>query len=134
MWDQIDRADYLGEDPQIPLSPSPKSAINASKHEIGTADEESPDEDEGEGDDGEEDESDEDEDDSSENSTPDTYPCPLRSLFALHDRYEEQRLAVWTSLPTESRVGMGTYMRGEEGRVGEVWDGAGMILLLDYDS
>ena len=61
------------------------------------------------------------------------YACPLRTLFRLHDRYEEQRLAIWLSLPTGRRGGMGTYMRGEEGKVGEAWDALGLLLLLDHD-
>lgn len=70
---------------------------------------------------------------SEDDETVDAYPCPLRTLFRLHDRYEEQRLAIWLSLPQDKRSGMGTYMRGEEGKVGEAWDALGLLLLLDYD-
>jgi hypothetical protein len=72
------------------------------------------------------------EDDADEDGQ-ETYPCPLRTLFRLHDRYEEQRLAVWLGLPSDTRPGMGTYLRGGAGRVGEAWDGLGVLLLLDYD-
>jgi len=61
------------------------------------------------------------------------YPCPLRALFRLHDQYEEQRLAVWLTLPASTRLGMGTYMRGEQGAMGEAWDALGLLLLLDHD-
>jgi len=69
---------------------------------------------------------------SDEGDTVDSYPCPLRALFRLHDRYEEQRLAVWLTLPTSTRQGMGTYMRGPEGKMGEAWDALGLLLLLDH--
>lgn len=66
---------------------------------------------------------------SSSDSVSDGSLTPLQSLFRLQDRYEEQRLAVWLSLPTTTRGGMGRYIRGENGRVGEVWDGLGVNLV-----
>ncbi|KAK4688055.1 hypothetical protein P7C73_g2051, partial [Tremellales sp. Uapishka_1] len=62
------------------------------------------------------------------------HACPLRTLFRLHDRYEEQRLAIWLSLPQEQRGKMTAFMRGEDGRVGEAWDEFGAVALVDYDS
>lgn len=62
-----------------------------------------------------------------------SHPCPLRTLFRLHDRYEEQRLAVWMSLPAEARGKMTPYMRGVDGRVGTAWDAMGLRLLMEYD-
>lgn len=88
------------------------------------------------------DESDDDSVDSSdsEEEVDETYPCPLRSLLRLHDRYEEQRLAVWLSLPVSTRGSMGAYMRGleideenNEENVGRKWDEVGLLLLLDHD-
>ncbi|WVQ93718.1 hypothetical protein IAU59_000795 [Kwoniella sp. CBS 9459] len=82
---------------------------------------------------------DSDEEDSSEDESTDaggtSYACPLRTLFRLHDRYEEQRLAVWLHLPSNKREKMGFFMRGEEGgRVGSAWDGFGLALMMEYDS
>jgi hypothetical protein len=68
-----------------------------------------------------------------EDEEQEAYPCPLRTLFRLHDRYEEQRLAVWLSLPNRGRVGMGTYLRGIDGKVGDAWDVTGLSLMVDYD-
>jgi hypothetical protein len=87
------------------------------------------------------DESDDDSDESSDSEEEvETYPCPLRSLLRLHDRYEEQRLAVWLSLPVSTRGSMGAYMRGldideenNEENVGRKWDEVGLLLLLDHD-
>nr|XP_019048952.1 hypothetical protein I302_02732 [Kwoniella bestiolae CBS 10118]OCF27882.1 hypothetical protein I302_02732 [Kwoniella bestiolae CBS 10118] len=62
-----------------------------------------------------------------------THPCPLRTLFRLHDRYEEQRLAVWLHLPSAQRGKMGWFMRGHEGRVGSSWDGFGLAAMMEYD-
>lgn len=56
--------------------------------------------------------------------------CPLRTLFALHDRYEEQRLAIWLTLPTPKRGKMTAFMRGgKDGEVGRAWDGLGMSVM-----
>ncbi|OCF36212.1 hypothetical protein I316_02085 [Kwoniella heveanensis BCC8398] len=59
---------------------------------------------------------------------------PLKALFRLHDRYEEQRLAVWLHLPASKREKMGYFMCGLERRVGSAWDGFGLALLMVYDS
>lgn len=59
------------------------------------------------------------------------YRCPLRTLFALHDRYEEQRLAIWLTLPASRRGKMSAFMRGgKDGAVGRAWDGLGMNVIL----
>jgi hypothetical protein len=81
---------------------------------------------------------------------------PLRTVFRLQDRYEELRLAVWLSLPPDSRGKMSAYMRGAptqpqmlrikgpdmggakfkemmNGRIGEAWDRLGMALLKKFD-
>ncbi|WVF66087.1 hypothetical protein IAT40_000826 [Kwoniella sp. CBS 6097] len=84
-------------------------------------------------------EDDEDEEESSEDGTSDevggaSYACPMRTLFRLHDRYEEQRLAVWLYLPANKREKMGFFMRGAEGKVGSAWDGFGLALMMEYDS
>lgn len=56
--------------------------------------------------------------------------CPLRTLFALHDRYEEQRLAIWLTLPAPKRGKMTAFMRGgKDGEVGRAWDGLGMSVM-----
>ena len=83
-------------------------------------------------------------------------PTPLRAIFRLQDRYEELRLAVWLSLPPDSRGKMSAYMRGAptptqmlrvkgpnmgaakfkemmNGRIGEAWDRLGMALLKKLD-
>lgn len=75
-----------------------------------------------------EDEGNRDEDKQDEGSS---YRCPLRTFFALHDRYEEQSLAIWLTLPT-SRLGkMSAFMRGgKDGAVGRAWDGLGMNVIL----
>ncbi|WVN87124.1 uncharacterized protein L203_102300 [Cryptococcus depauperatus CBS 7841] len=62
-----------------------------------------------------------------------THRSPLRTLFSLHDRFEEQRLAVWLSLPTTQRGKTTTWMRGEDGRVGEAWDTFGVRLIMEFD-
>ncbi|KAK8861740.1 hypothetical protein IAR55_002563 [Kwoniella newhampshirensis] len=54
---------------------------------------------------------------------------PLQYIFRLHDRYEEQRLAIWLSLPSSSRGKMAKFMRGENERVGNAWDALGLELL-----
>jgi hypothetical protein len=119
--DKVERSDRFGEEEggSVPVSPvrSTKSGRDDEGDERG-------------------DESgsvDEEEDEEEDDEQVDTYPCPLRSVFRLHDRFEEQRLAVWLSLPAATRPGMGTFMRGEEGKVGEAWDGLGLLLQLDYD-
>ncbi|WVQ78631.1 hypothetical protein IAT38_000718 [Cryptococcus sp. DSM 104549] len=61
------------------------------------------------------------------------HACPLRTLFRLIDRYEEQRLAVWLSLPAAKRGKMTAFMQGEEGRVGMAWDGFGLRAMMEYD-
>ena len=81
---------------------------------------------------------------------------PLRAIFRLQDRYEELRLAVWLSLPPDSRGKMSAYMRGAptqtqmlkihgpdmgdakfkekiNGRIGEAWDKFGLALLKKFD-
>lgn len=81
---------------------------------------------------------------------------PLRAIFRLQDRYEELRLAVWLSLPPDSRGKMSAYMRGAptptqmvrvkgpnmgaakfkemmNGRIGEAWDRLGLALLKKFD-
>jgi hypothetical protein len=81
---------------------------------------------------------------------------PLRAIFRLQDRYEELRLAVWLSLPPDSRGKMSAYMRGAptqtqmlkihgpdmgdakfkekiNGRIGEAWDRFGLALLKKFD-
>ncbi|OWZ26659.1 hypothetical protein C347_00065 [Cryptococcus neoformans AD2-60a] len=69
----------------------------------------------------------EDENDEDEGSS---YRCPLRTLFALHDRYEEQRLAIWLTLPTPKRGKMTAFMRGgKDEEVGRAWDGLGMSVM-----
>ncbi|WWC58325.1 uncharacterized protein I303_100865 [Kwoniella dejecticola CBS 10117] len=62
------------------------------------------------------------------------HPCPLRTIFRLQDRYEEQRLAVWLHLPSAKRGKMGWFMRGEDGRVGAIWDAFGLAALMQFDS
>ncbi|ORX35342.1 hypothetical protein BD324DRAFT_632475 [Kockovaella imperatae] len=119
--DRVNKADYLGQDPRrIPLPPSPRSPNANTVVPLPAAQVE--------------DASDSDDSEVESDDALDTYPCPLRALFGLHDRYEEQRLAVWLTLPGDRRTGMGTYMRGEEGQIGEAWDAAGVIMLLDYDN
>jgi len=109
-------------------------------------------------------ESDEDDDSGSESdsgsdldpSSSQAGATPLRALFRLQDRYEELRLAVWLSLPPDSRGKMSAYMRGAptqiqmlrikgpdmgdfkfkeimNGRIGEAWDRFGMALLKEFD-
>jgi hypothetical protein len=100
-------------------------------------------------------EEDSDSDDEDPSST-DAGSTPLRTIFRLQDRYEELRLAVWLSLPPDSRGKMSAYMRGiptmnqvmamkdsdmeEEdfkdkikGRIGEAWDRLGLALLKRCD-
>lgn len=115
--DKVERQDWLGVEPHAThhTSGSPKAGKKPSSHSGSDTDLTDT------------------ETESEDDDTVDTYPCPLRGLFRLHDRYEEQRLAVWLSLAQDRRRGMGTYMRGEEGKVGEAWDGLGLLLLLDYD-
>lgn len=74
---------------------------------------------------------DEDEDDLS-------HPCPLRTLFRLHDQYQEQRVGIWDRLPLVNasgrrRCSQMEYMRGENGAVGEQWDRLGMGLMKVFD-
>lgn len=57
-----------------------------------------------------------------------SYPSPLRTLFRLYDRYEEQRIAVWMSL-SEGRPKMTQFVRGTDGHVGDRWDELGALLL-----
>ena len=71
---------------------------------------------------------------SSDQDMVDLYPsCPLSTLFRLCERFEEMRLAVWLVLPVKHRGLMWVFMRGEEGRVGDVWDQLGQRLLMDMD-
>ncbi|KAE8539137.1 hypothetical protein D1P53_004226 [Cryptococcus gattii VGV] len=63
-----------------------------------------------------------------------SFRCPLRTLVALHDRYEEQRLAIWLTLPTSGRGKMSAFIRGgKDGAVGRAWDGLGMNIILKID-
>ncbi|WRT63904.1 uncharacterized protein IL334_000830 [Kwoniella shivajii] len=62
------------------------------------------------------------------------HPCPLRTIFRLHDRYEEQRLAIWLNLPSSERCKMGWFMRGEDGKVGSTWDAFGLAVMMEYDT
>jgi hypothetical protein len=96
------------------------------------------------------------ESDADSDSPGDTGPTPLRAIFRLQDRYEELRLAVWLSLPPDSRGKMSAYMRGIptmnqvkatkesrmddevfkdkiKGRIGEAWDRLGLALLKRFD-
>ncbi|WWC66742.1 uncharacterized protein I206_100647 [Kwoniella pini CBS 10737] len=63
-----------------------------------------------------------------------SHACPLRTIFRLHDRYEEQRLAIWLQLPAAKRGKMGWFIRGEDGRVGLSWDAFGLAAMMAYDS
>lgn len=73
--------------------------------------------------------------DSSDGSEDDrSHSCPLRTLFRLYDRFEEQRLAVWLTLPTSTRGKMGWYLRGTDGSVGSAWDALGQRLLTTMDA
>lgn len=94
--------------------------------------------------------------DDEDSSSVDVGSTPLRTIFRLQDRYEELRLAVWLSLPPDSRGKMSAYMRGiptmvqvmamkesgmeeEEfkdkikGRIGEAWDRFALALLKRVD-
>ncbi|KAL7424648.1 hypothetical protein Q5752_000332 [Cryptotrichosporon argae] len=75
-----------------------------------------------------------DEEEEDEDADGPTHPCPLRTLFELHDRFEEQRLAVWMALPADTREKMGVFMRGTDGVVGAKWDELGLGLVQDFDS
>ena len=119
--DAVTRTDWLGDEETLSIPASPAKSAKLAE-----------DKDRAESDDETEDETDE-EDDDNDSDEVDTHPCPLRSVFRLHDRYEEQRLAVWLSLPAATRPGMGTYMRGDDGAVGEVWDDLGLWLQRSYD-
>ena len=114
--DRVEREDWLGKD-------EPSSKRSPSEDDAG-----------GDGADGDDDSEEDWDKETTFDGADETYPCPLRTLFRLHDRFEEQRLAVWLALPLSSRGGMGNYMRGEEGAIGEAWDALGLLLLLYYDS
>ena len=126
--DRVDKPDWLGADPLVELAKattyvSPKMELAVLKN--GLKEEKKVEE--------SKDELESDTESETSSSPDEAYPCPLRTLFRLHDRYEEQRLAVWLALPPTTRDGMGTYMRGEGGMVGDAWDSIGLLLLLDYD-
>ena len=141
LTDTPQRADWLGSPPasHVPRTPATKTPGSASE-----ADEES------ESERGFETDSDLDP------SSSQAGPTPLRAIFRLQDRYEELRLAVWLSLPPDSRGKMSAYMRGAptptqmlrvkgpnmgaakfkemmNGRIGEAWDRLGMALLKKFD-
>lgn len=134
------RADWLGTSASFnePRTPTPKTP--------GSASEES-----------EDSESESDSDSDLDPSSSQAGSTPLRAIFRLQDRYEELRLAVWLSLPPDSRGKMSAYMRGAptptqmlrvrgpnmgaakfkemmNGRIGEAWDRLGMALLKKFDS
>jgi hypothetical protein len=119
---QIDRSDWLDG----PTSPNPLGSTSRSRPpRTDTAASES---------DASASSSSSSESDSDESEDDLSHSCPLRTLFRLHDRYEEQRLAVWLSLPNDQRGKMGAYMRGAEGRVGSAWDAVGLRLLIEFDA
>jgi hypothetical protein len=135
------RADWLGTSPSynVPRTPTPKTPGSASEHSNES-----------------ESESDSDPESDLDPSSSQAGSTPLRAIFRLQDRYEELRLAVWLSLPPDSRGKMSAYMRGAptptqmlrvkgpnmgaakfkemmNGRIGEAWDRLGMALLKKFD-
>ncbi|KAK6905418.1 hypothetical protein I203_106247 [Kwoniella mangroviensis CBS 8507] len=122
----IEAVDWLGQDGII--QPDKQEATRRSKSPSRDVTGGSDSEDEDESDLGSESEI------SEESAFGTTHPCPLRSIFRLHDRYEEQRLAVWLHLPSAKRGKMGRFMRGLEGRVGSSWDNFGLAAMVEYDS
>ncbi|KAI9632842.1 uncharacterized protein MKK02DRAFT_41153 [Dioszegia hungarica] len=119
---RIDRSDWLDD----PSPPDPRGSVSPYEPpRTDTAESES---------DGSASPSSSSESDSDESEDDLSHSCPLRTLFRLHDRYEEQRLAVWLSLQNEQRGKMGAYMRGVEGRVGSAWDAVGLRLLMEFDA
>jgi hypothetical protein len=143
LTDTPQRADWLGtaSASNVPRTPTPKTPGSASE-----------DDDENES----ESESDSDSDSDLDPSSSQAGSTPLRAIFRLQDRYEELRLAVWLSLPPDSRGKMSAYMRGAptptqmvrvkgpnmgaakfkemmNGRIGEAWDRLGMALLKKFD-
>ncbi len=129
LTEKLDRSDWLVESqPVIVLDSSSGDSLNIPKH--GNDSKASLNND-----------SDSDTDSDDDESTPssseeeegrDSQPCPLRTLFRLHDRYEEQRLAIWLTLGT-GREKMNAFMRGEGGRIGQAWDAMGLGLMIDFD-
>ncbi|TYJ52068.1 hypothetical protein B9479_007325 [Cryptococcus floricola] len=129
----VQAIDWFGQDIEanptpenVPLPPSP-TASSHSRDADTKADIDPPSDSSS---DSEFNEDDDDENDPSDNSS---HKCPLRSLFALHDRYEEQRLAVWLTLSVGRRGKMTAWMRGEGGKVGEKWDAFGVRVIRDFD-
>lgn len=59
-------------------------------------------------------------------------PTPLRTLFTLHDQYEEQRVGVWMQLAPDLRPKMGAFLRGADGHLRQQWYEFGAALLLDF--
>jgi hypothetical protein len=141
LTDTPQRADWLGTtpSPNLPRTPTPKTPCSTSED-----DNES------------EPESESDSDSDLDPSSSQAGSTPLRAIFRLQDRYEELRLAVWLSLPPDSRGKMSAYMRGAptpsqmlrvkgpdmgaakfkemmNGRIGEAWDRLGMALLKKFD-
>ncbi|RXK38070.1 hypothetical protein M231_04629 [Tremella mesenterica] len=81
-----------------------------------------------------EDDEDDEEDEDDKEGNIDLFPsCPLRTLFRLHDRFEEMRLATWTELPPNKRGTSWAFMRGDLGKTGVAWDKLGMRILMDLD-
>jgi len=141
LTDTPQRADWLGTSlsSNDPRTPTPKTPGSASAEDEDT-----------------ESESESDSDSDLDPSSSQAGSTPLRAIFRLQDRYEELRLAVWLSLPPDSRGKMSAYMRGApnptqmlrvkgpnmgaakfkemmNGRIGEAWDRLGMALLKKFD-
>jgi hypothetical protein len=141
LTDTPQRAEWLGTipSPNLPRTPTPKTPGSASEDSNES-----------------ESESDSDSDSDLDPSSSQAGSTPLRAIFRLQDRYEELRLAVWLSLPPDSRGKMSAYMRGAptstqmlrvkgpnmgaakfkemmNGRIGEAWDRLGMALLKKFD-
>ena len=139
LTDTPQRADWLGTSlsSNEPMTPTPKTPRSASQESEDT-------------------ESESDSDSDLDPSSSQAGLTPLRAIVRLQDRYEELRLAVWLSLPPDSRGKMSAYMRGAptptqmlrvkgpnmgaakfkemmNGRIGEAWDRFGMALLKKFD-
>ncbi|ODN77229.1 hypothetical protein L202_05747, partial [Cryptococcus amylolentus CBS 6039] len=130
----VQAIDWFGEDIEptpenVPLPPSPTTSSH-SQNPATKAEIDPPSDASSSSDSESEFEDDDDENDPSDNSS---HKCPLRALFALHDRYEEQRLAVWLTLEAGRRGKMTAWMRGEGGRVGEKWDAFGVRVIREFD-
>ncbi|ODN88856.1 hypothetical protein L198_06658 [Cryptococcus wingfieldii CBS 7118] len=128
----VQAIDWFGQDIEptpenVPLPPSPTTSSHS--QDPGTKAEIDPPSDSSSDSEFDDDDDDPDEDPSDNSS----HKCPLRSLFALHDRYEEQRLAVWLTLDVGRRGKMTAWMRGEGGKVGEKWDAFGVRVIREFD-